>query len=265
MRPDGSGAPRAARATVLVLSGLDPSGGAGVAADILAVAAQGAHALPLVTALTVQDNERVFSVVPVDADLLLRQARVLAARIRIDAVKIGIPGSGANAAAIAALVAELRREDPELPVVLDPVLASGHGDVLSADDALRALDCLLPLATLLLPNLPEAARLAGDGTVEEQARRLLRVGCGHVLITGGHADGEHVVNRCFGPDGERTWRWPRLAGAFHGSGCTLAAAAAARLALGESMDTALAQAQAYVHEALAGAYAIAPGQLMPRR
>lgn len=250
---------------VLVLSGLDPSGGAGIAADILAIAAQGAHALPLVTALTVQDNERVFSVAPVEADLLLRQARALAARIRIDAVKIGIPGSGANAAAIAALVAELRRDRPALPVVLDPVLASGHGDVLSADDAVRALDCLLPLVTVLLPNLPEAARLAGDGSVEAQARVLLGKGCAHVLVTGGHADGEKVVNRWFGPDGERAWRWPRLAGAFHGSGCTLAAAVAARLALGESMETALAAAQSYVHGALAGAYAIAPGQLMPRR
>ncbi|HZV63712.1 MAG TPA: bifunctional hydroxymethylpyrimidine kinase/phosphomethylpyrimidine kinase, partial [Telluria sp.] len=100
------------RATVLVFAGLDPSGGAGIAADILAVAAQGAHALPVVTALTVQDNNRVHEVQPVDAALIARQARVLIASCAIGAVKIGIPGNRANAEAIAALVAQLQAQDP---------------------------------------------------------------------------------------------------------------------------------------------------------
>lgn len=255
---------------VLVFAGVDPSGGAGIAADVQAIAAQGGHALPVVTALTVQDNERVFAVLPVEAELVARQAEALLARIAIRAVKIGIPGSAANALAIAAVIGRLRALDPQLPVVLDPVLASGHGDALSRDDAALALAPLLPLVTLLLPNLPEAARLsgvagAGEGEVEAQARALLARGCGHVLVTGGHADGAQVRNRWFSADAQRDWLWARLPGAFHGSGCTLAGAVAARLALGEPMALALAGAQDYCQRALAGAYPIAPGQWMPRR
>lgn len=259
--------PANARATVLVLAGLDPSGGAGLAADIQAVASQGAHALPVATALTAQDNERVFEVQAVAPAFVLRQARALTARIRVDAIKIGIPGSRANAEAIAELVMELRRDAPRLPVVLDPVLASGHGDLLSVDDAVAALAVLLPLTTVLLPNGPEAGRLCGapDAPAETQGRLLRERGCRHVLLTGGHADGPFVVNRWFGPDEQHDWRWPRLPGAFHGSGCTLAGAVAARLAQGEPMALALAGAQAYCHQALAAAYPIAPGQLMPRR
>ncbi len=238
----------ARRATVLVLSGLDPSGGAGMAADVLAIAAQGAHALPVVTALTVQDNNRVHEVVPVDAALLERQVRLLAERIGIDAVKIGIPGSRANAEALAGLLRALRAAKPDLPIVLDPVLASGHGDALARGDALEALAPLLALASVLVPNLGEAAALG-------------QVACPQVLVTGGHGDGPEVVNRW----GTREWRWERLDGQFHGSGCTLAAAIAARLALGEPLDTALERAQAYTHQALADAFSIAPGQSIPLR
>jgi hydroxymethylpyrimidine/phosphomethylpyrimidine kinase len=124
-------------ATVLVFAGLDPSGGAGLAADIAAIGALGAHALPVATALTVQDNERVYDVAPVDTSLVLRQAEAVAARFIIGAVKIGIPGNRMNALAIAALVARLRAANPSLPVVLDPVLASGHGDALGQGDAGR--------------------------------------------------------------------------------------------------------------------------------
>lgn len=254
------------RPTVLVFAGVDPSGGAGIAADILAVAAQGAHALPVVTALTVQDNERVFDVLPVDAFLLARQAQALIDRIAIHAVKIGIPGSRANAEAIAALIVSLRRRQPDLPVVLDPVLASGHGDALARGDAQDTLAPLLALATVIVPNQPEARALSGrQDSAEAQAAALIARGCGHVLITGGHDTGNSVVNRWFGPGARHDWRWPRLPGAFHGSGCTLAAAIAARLAHGDAMQAALADAQAYCHQALADAYPIAPGQWIPHR
>lgn len=240
------------RPCVLVFAGLDPSGGAGIAADIEAVAAQGAHALPLVTALTVQDNNRVHAVAPVDAALLARQAALLAAAMPIRAVKIGIPGNAANASVIADIVRSLRVQQPDLPVVLDPILASGRGDALSRGDALAALAPLLALATLITPNGPEAARLGP-------------VPCPHVLVTGGHDDGDEIVNRWLHRDGMRDWRWPRLPGAFHGSGCTLASAIAARLALGETMAQALDTGQRYCNQALSGAYAVAPGQAMPRR
>ena len=247
------------RHTVLVFAGVDPSGGAGIAADIVAIAAQGAHALPVITALTVQDNDRVFGVEPVAPELLRRQAQALIDKMAIHAVKIGIPGSAANAAVIVQLIAQLRLARPGLPVVLDPVLASGHGDVLSRDDAVLALAPLLPLATVIVPNGPEALALGG-------ADNLLAQGCGNVLVTGGHGEGEVIVNRWLdGGGGEREWRWPRLPGAFHGSGCTLASAISACLAQGVPMQEALDGAQRYCHAALAGAFAIAPGQLMPQR
>jgi len=237
---------------VLVFSGLDPSGGAGIQADIEAIAAQGAHALPIVTALTVQDNERVFEVAPVDAGLLTRQAVLLADTMPIRAVKLGIPGNLANAEAIAGIVLLLRARQPALPVVLDPVLASGHGDALARGNALAALAPLLAVATVATPNLPEAAALELSG-------------CPHVLVTGGHGDGDEVVNRWYSRDGMREWRWPRLPGEFHGSGCTLASSLAARLALGDAMAQALERAQRCCNQSLADSYAIAPGQRIPRR
>lgn len=269
--PDG--APAAAppvrrpdeRAVVLVLAGVDPSGGAGIAADLQAVAGQGAHALTVVTALTAQDNDRVYHVQPVDSAMVLRQAEVLAARIAIAAVKIGITGSAANAQAIADLLRRLRAHQPDLPVVLDPVLASGHGDLLSRDDAAQALAPLLPLVTVLTPNGPEARALSGEDTPAAQARVLRARGCQHVLITGGHDDGEQVVNRWYGPEREQQWRWPRLPGGFHGSGCTLASAIAGLLAQQVPMAVALERAQLYCHHALEASYPIADGQRIPLR
>jgi hydroxymethylpyrimidine/phosphomethylpyrimidine kinase len=240
------------RPAVLVFSGLDPSGGAGISADIEAIGAQGAHPLAIVTALTVQDNNRVHEVVPVAADLITRQVETLAATLSIGAVKIGIPGNAENARAIAHCITMLRRRDPGLPVVLDPILASGHGDALTRGNAQDALRVLIDSATLLVPNLPEAQAL-GDTQ------------CQHALITGGHGEGDTVVNRWHHAGAVRAWTWPRLEGQFHGSGCTLAAAIAARLALGEPMELALDTAQAYCHRALEHAYAIAPGQRIPQR
>jgi hydroxymethylpyrimidine/phosphomethylpyrimidine kinase len=238
--------------TVLVFSGLDPSGGAGMSADITAIAAQGVHALSIITALTVQDHNRVHHVEPVETNMLLRQARVLVDSMPIDAVKIGIPGSRANAEAIAAVITRLRVRMPGLPVVLDPVLASGHGDVLTPGDAVAALAPLLPLTTLAVPNLAEAAALDLSA-------------CHQVLVTGGHGDGPHVINRWRGQGQERAWHWERLQGQFHGSGCTLAAAIAARLALGEALEVALERAQAYVQRTLAASLYVGPGQRIPQR
>jgi hydroxymethylpyrimidine/phosphomethylpyrimidine kinase len=243
------------RPCVLVFSGLDPSGGAGIQADIEAIAAQGAHALPVVTALTVQDNERVREVAPVDAGLLARQAALLLETMPIRAVKLGIPGNLANAQTISGIVLLLRARQPDLPVVLDPVLASGHGDPLARGDALAALAPLLAVATVATPNLPEAAAL----------RLPASTTCPHVLVTGGHGAGDEVVNRWHSREGVREWRWPRLPGEFHGSGCTLASSLAARLALGDTMAQALERAQRCCNQALADSYAIAAGQRIPRR
>lgn len=253
------------RNSVLIFAGADPSGGAGVQADVQAVAALGAHPLSVITALTVQDNDRVFSVHPTSPEMVRQQALALIAKIDIAAVKIGIAGNRANAEAIAGIVQQLRQKNPGLPVVLDPVLASGHGDALSIDNAAQTIAPLLPVATVLTPNLPEAAALCGGETrLDAQVDMLLRL-CPHVLIKGGHGAGSDVANHWFTQGDTHTWTWPRLEGGFHGTGCTLASAIAALLATGESVEEAIASAQAYCHQALLSAYAIAQGQRIPDR
>lgn len=255
------------RPSVLVFAGSDPSGGAGIQADIEAIAACGAHALPVITVLTVQDNDRVFSVHPMPAALVQQQAQALISKIAVSAVKIGITGNRANAAAIAAIIRDLRGGHPELPVVLDPVLASGHGDALAVEDAVQAIAPLIEVATLVTPNLPEAAALCGgEGHGDAQARSLMERGARHVLIKGGHGrQDDKVINAWYSDAGSRLWAWDRLPGGFHGSGCTLASAIAALLASGKNMEQAIEQGQAYCQRALAASYAIADGQRIPGR
>ena len=253
------------RPCVLVFAGSDPSGGAGLQADIQAIAALGAHALTVTTALTVQDNDRVYSVHPVPAALIAQQAQALTNKFDIAAVKIGIVGNRANAEAIANGIQALRQNKPELPVILDTVLASGRGDALSAEDAVQSLMPLMQVATLITPNLPEASLLCGgEHRLDAQAERL-QSHCPQVLIKGGHGDGPDIVNRWFGTGNQCAWTWPRIQGQFHGTGCTLASAIAALLAQGRDMACAIETAQCYVHQALASSYAIADGQRIPSR
>jgi hydroxymethylpyrimidine/phosphomethylpyrimidine kinase len=217
------------------------------------------------TALTVQDNNRVFGIEPVPAALVRRQAQALIDRIDVAAIKIGIVGNRANAEAIAGIVQDLKEARPALHVVLDPVLASGHGDALATENAVQAIMPLLGIATIVTPNLPEAATLSGgSGDAQAQADALLRH-CPNVLIKGGHGSGDEVINLWFTRERMQAWRWPRLAWRFHGTGCTLASAIAALLALGRPMDEAIVAAQTYCHQALLASYAIAEGQRIPNR
>ncbi len=252
---------------VLVFAGADPGGGAGIQADNQAIAALGAHPLTVITALTVQDNDRVFSVHPVSAELLRQQAQALINKIPVAAIKIGIVAHADNAQAIADIIKALRRKQTHLPVVLDPVLGSGHGDSLAVGNAVKALSPLFELATLITPNLPEAQALCdGERRAENQVEQLQRLGCEQVLIKGGHGAPEgNVVNTWHAATQSRSWSWPRLPGGFHGSGCTLASAIASLLAQGLSMEEALDEGQIYTQRALERAYAIADGQLMPNR
>ncbi|MFZ6863334.1 bifunctional hydroxymethylpyrimidine kinase/phosphomethylpyrimidine kinase [Undibacterium sp. Ji67W] len=259
----------AKRPCVLVFAGHDPSGGAGIQADIEAIAAQGAHALPVITALTVQDNDHAYAVHAVDAQIILQQAMTLVAKIPVKVVKIGIVAHKKNAAAIASFILKLKQQQPYLQVVLDPVLGSGHGDSLSLDDAVAAIQPLLGVASLITPNLPELSRLCPsiDGYVA-QAQRLLQDTSADVLVKGGHG-AENLVKNCWYQSqhmqAKKEWLWPRLSEEFHGSGCTLASAIAGRLAVGESLDQALNTAQIYTQHCLQQAYAIAAGQLIPQR
>jgi hydroxymethylpyrimidine/phosphomethylpyrimidine kinase len=251
--------------TVLIIAGNDPSGGAGIAADIQAVTAAGAHPAPVVTALTVQDTVNASAVEPAPPELVTAQAAAVLADMPVAAVKIGLLAT----AGIARAVADLLASHPDFPVVLDPVLVAAGGARLAEEELVEVvLEQLSPLATLLTPNALEIRRLAPAGeTTAARAAMLLKAGCDWVLAKGGDEtdQGAEVVNTLYGPGAPREFRWPRLEGSFHGSGCTLASACAARIALGEPVDTAVANAQALVQGWLEHAFRPGQGQLVPLR
>lgn len=249
---------------VMTFAGNDPTGGAGLAADIEAIISMGCHAAPVITAVTVQDTRNVTEMRPVDAPLLVEQARAVLLDMPVACFKIGLIGSAENASAIHTLLLDY----PEIPVVFDPVLAAGGGRELSDAaliDAIRAL--LLPLTTVLTPNSEEARRLAPEAdTLDACAQELLSTGCEFVLVTGTHEPAEHVVNKFYGNHRLlEAFQWERLADGYHGSGCTLASAIAGLLAQGLEPLTAVHEAQEYTHRSLQSAYAAGNGQLLPNR
>ncbi|MDH4174092.1 MAG: hydroxymethylpyrimidine/phosphomethylpyrimidine kinase [Betaproteobacteria bacterium] len=246
----------AAPPNVLAIAAADPTGGAGLQADILTLASLGCHPLSVLTALTVQDTHGVTALHLVPAAQVAAQARCVLADAPARAIKIGVFGSAENAQAIAAIL----DAHPGVPVVLDPVLASARGDALGDAAALQALrELLLPRATVATPNSVEARALGG-------AAALLALGCRHVLVTGAHEPGDEVVNVLHGAAGiEREDRWPRLPGSYHGSGCTLASALAARLAHGDALAEAVRRAQDYTWCALERGYRPGGGQHVPDR
>lgn len=249
---------------VLVFAGLDPSGGAGIQADIEAIASMGSHAAPVVTTLTVQNTRNVARCVPVDPLLVVEQARALLQDLSVAACKIGLVDSAACAAAIHSILMDY----PDIPVVLDPILASGGGDPLVTDEVREALLTLLvPLTTVLTPNSIEARTLAPEAdTLEAAAMALLSRGSELVLLTGTHEAGESVVNTLYGSMRKLdAFAWPRLPHTYHGSGCTLAASIAGLLAHGHAPANAVHEAQQYTWEALAAGYRIGSGQLIPNR
>ncbi len=238
---------------VMTFAASDPSGGAGIQADILTLASMGCHPLSVLTAITVQDTMGVEAVQAIDADWVADQARCLLEDMPIDAFKIGAMGSVENIAAIA----EILSDYPDVPLVLDPVLASGRGDELANDEMLHAMrELLLPQTTILTPNSLEARRLAETDDEDEPllsvcAQRLIEIGCEFVLITGTHEATPQVVNTLYSKSGVvRTDSWQRLPGTYHGSGCTLASAIAAMLANGRELPEAVREAQDYTWHAL---------------
>ena len=253
---------------VLTFAASDPSGGAGVQADILTLASMGCHPLSVITAITVQDTLGVEAVQAIDADWVADQARCLLEDMPVDAFKIGALGSVENIAAIA----EILSDYPDVPLILDPVLASGRGDELANDEMVHALrELLLPQTTILTPNSMEARRLADIEDEEEPslavcAARLIESGCEFVLITGTHEPTTQVINTLYGKTGVvRSDSWQRLPGKYHGSGCTLASAIAAMLANGLELPEAVREAQDYTWHALQKAYRPGMGQHLPDR
>lgn len=254
---------------VLTFAGSDPSGGAGLQADLLTFASMGCHPLSVVTAITVQDTLGVESVLALDSEWVEDQARAVLEDMPVAAFKIGMIGSVENISVIAEILADY----PDVPLVFDPVLASGRGDELSSEEMVQALrELLLPQTTVLTPNSIEARRLAEEDEDEEPpdlatcAQRLISYGCEYVLVTGTHENTPKVINTLYGETGQiRSDRWERLAASYHGSGCTLASAIAANLANGLDLADAVRDAQEYTWQALAHGFRPGMGQHLPDR
>lgn len=254
---------------VLTFAASDPSGGAGIQADLMTLSSMGCHVLSVVTAITVQDTLGVESVHPLDADWVEDQARAVLEDMPVAAFKIGMVGSVENISVIAEIVSDY----PDIPLVLDPVLASGRGDELASEEMLEAIrELLLPQTTVLTPNSMEARRLAEEDEDEESpdlagcAQRLISYGCEYVLVTGTHENTPKVINTLYGENGQiRSDRWDRLPGSYHGSGCTLASAVAANLANGQDVGDAVRDAQEYTWQSLANGFRPGMGQHIPDR
>lgn len=251
--------------SVLLIGGHDPSGGAGIIADAQAALAMRTWPLTLVTCLTAQNTERFDSLMPQSPADFLRQLDLLLQDFQPAAVKLGVLGN-------LALQKEITHwlKQAQLPLVIDPVMASGSGTgLLESREQLHHLrDQLLPLAQVVTPNIPELAQLAPQhAEVDAQAKAILKSGCRAVLVTGTHAPTRTVKNLLYrqGTSQVMTSRWTRLEGEYHGSGCTLAAALAALLARGEALDQAITQAQDFTWHSLEQGVQLTQGQKLPLR
>ena len=293
--------PQATPPLVLTFAGSDPTGGAGMQADLMTIASLGCHGLSVITAITVQDSERVEAVDAVDSGWVEDQARQVLEDMRVAAFKVGLIGSVENVSVIAEVVSDY----PDIPLILDPVLAAGNGDELANNAIIAAIrELLIPQTTVLTPNSIEARRLVAgllddeEPTLEACAFKLLTLGCEYVLVTGTHENTAQVVNWLYGPvaahgplaargplaahvpgnddldpDGDRDYAaglvrsdaWTRLPGSYHGSGCTLAAAIAALLANGQVVAEAVREAQEYTWNALKYGFRPGMGQFIPDR
>jgi hydroxymethylpyrimidine/phosphomethylpyrimidine kinase len=241
-------------AIAVTIAGSDSGGGAGIAADLKTFAALGVYGASVITALTAQNTKGVTGIHQVPADFVTAQIDAVFADLDVGAVKIGMV---AEISVIEAIAAGLRRWSPQ-HVVLDPVMVATSGDRLLADDAVEALRAkLVPRASILTPNLPEAAALLGEpvasseAAIADQGRRLLALGCPAVLIKGGHGQGSESIDYLVRESGAIALAAPRVATQnTHGTGCSLSSAIAAGLAKGEDLETAVRNAKAFVSAAI---------------
>ena len=241
------------RGRVLIIAGSDSGGGAGLQADLKTVTMLGGYAAVAVTAVTVQNTLGVSDVFPIPPEIVLAQGRAVLNDIGADALKLGMLGD----AVTAEVAAELIELAGDAPAVVDPVMIAKGGAALMAPDALAVLrNRLLPLATVLTPNAPEAAALTGltvesESDLRRAGEALLEAGARAVLMKGGHIEGPRVVDILMSPAGETRFESGRIDTRHtHGTGCTLASAVAAGLAQGRSLEHAVDRAHAYVQQAI---------------
>lgn len=254
----------ATKPTVMCFSGLDPTGGAGLQADIETLFSIGCHCTPIATAQTVQNTQNAFSMVATDPALLVQQSRAVLEDISVQCFKIGLLGSVETIEVMYTLL----KDYPAIPVVLDPIAFAGGGYEFGGDEVLDALrSLLLPLTTVLTPNTDEIKRLAPTAdSLDACANELLDLGCQHLLLTGTHAQTPGVENRLYSIHQEVTvFNWPRLEYAYHGSGCTLAAAIAGYLAHKLNINDAVQRAQRFTWESLSHGSRVGFGQHLPNR
>lgn len=242
-------------AAALTIAGSDSSGGAGIQADLKTFTALGVYGASVLTALTAQNTQGVTGVLAVPADFIARQAAAVAADLAIAATKTGMLGDRATVEAVAAVLGR----HALAPVVVDPVMVATSGDPLLSPDAVDAVRRLmLPLASLVTPNLDEAAELTGKPraqSVEEaeaQGRAILALGPKAVLVKGGHGEGDEAVDVLVSAAAPTQYlAAPRIITRnTHGTGCTLSAAVTAFLALGHPLEDAVRRGKAYVWQAL---------------
>ena len=251
------------RPVILCIAGHDPSGGAGIQADIETAAALGCHAATVTTCLTVQNSAEFNELNPVESRLVTAQLHTILNDMPVAAIKVGLLGSSDNLSAVATML----RRHRGIPVVFDPVLASGSGkELVSSFLIVSIIAEFLKLTTLCTPNSVEARKLSGRESLDEAAAELLASGAGAVLLTGGHEAGEILENRLYQRDTPpQAWSLKRLPGEFHGTGCTLSTAIACQLALGLALTEAVTAAQDYVTRTLREAEALGSGQRIPKR
>lgn len=255
---------------VLSFSANDPSGGAGIHADILTIASLGCHPVSAITAITVQDTAGIEDILAIDPEFVADQARAVLEDMPVHVFKTGLLGS----VEIIAVIAEIISDYPDIPFVMDPVLASGRGDEIANEEMVHAMqELLIPQATIITPNSLEARRIAQHEVDDDQelelkqcAEILLQSGCEYVLITGTHENTSRVVNTLYGADGVlRSDEWQRLSGSYHGSGCTLASALAASIANGLTIYDSVYEAQRFTWQTLKAGFRPGMGQYLPDR
>ncbi|MCT9979973.1 hydroxymethylpyrimidine/phosphomethylpyrimidine kinase [Acinetobacter sp. I-MWF] len=253
------------RPTVLCFSGLDPSGGAGIQADIEAIGQSSAHAAIACTALTIQNSQQVFGFEASSKELLLAQANAVVGDLPIKAIKSGMLGTTDNIAALA----EFLREHPDYLYVLDPVLVANSGGSLGNQETLvKAFIELIPLATIITPNTVELRALTAEQDIEKATAKLFEMGAQAVLVKGGHEDTPDYIRNALYVNGKMIAesKCPRLEGEYHGSGCSLASFIAGRLALGDPLKIAVQHAETWLFGVLKNAETpIEGGQKIPKR
>jgi len=249
---------------IMTFAGNDPTGGAGIQADIESIASMGGHAATVITALTIQDTQNVLGYMPVDLTTITEQARAVLEDMPVSAIKIGMLGSIEAVEVIHSILLDY----PSLPVVFDPILSSGGGEELADEEIQQAmLSLLAPLSTVMTPNSLEARILCSEAdNLDACAHELMDFGSEYVLITGTHENTEKVINTFYGNSRILdTYTWERLPQTYHGSGCTLSSSIAALLAQGIDPLSAVHEAQEFTWQALKNARRLGMGQYLPNR